>query len=126
MDSGELIWKKEVNGEESFFSLHGGKIFVSSSYLEFLDAETGNKIWENLGVGTYNKPVYDNDKLYCGFMMFYCVNAETGEILWSYNPEKEPKENDWAWIYSTPVIYKGRAYFGSGNTYVYCLNIERS
>lgn len=125
LDSGELLWKKEVNREETFFSLHNGKIFVSSSYLECLDAETGDKIWENPEVGTYNKPAYSNGKLYCGFMMFYCVNAETGEILWNYNPENEPKEGDWAWIYSTPVIYNKKAYFGSGNTYIYCLNLER-
>ena len=71
-----------------------------------------------------SSPIIVDNKVYFGAHFFdsnttlYCLNAETGDLIWRYYTE------DWQEIESTPAVAYGKVYFGSNNGNIYCLNAE--
>lgn len=48
----------------------------------------------------------------------YALNCATGEIRWEFTPQKKPGE----WIYSQPVVNRGRLFFGDRTGDFHCLD----
>ena len=47
----------------------------------------------------------------------YALDCRTGGIRWEFTPRKQPGE----WIYSQPVVYRGRLFFGDRTGVFHCL-----
>jgi len=47
----------------------------------------------------------------------YALDYRTGGIRWEFTPRKQPGE----WIYSQPVVYRGRLFFGDRTGMFHCL-----
>ncbi len=71
-----------------------------------------------------SSPVIVDNKVYFGAYFWdydnelYCLNALTGDLIWSYCI------GDWLEIESTPAVAYGKVYFGCNNGIIYCLNAE--
>ncbi len=65
---------------------------------------------------TFSSPIYANGKIFVGSgdKNLYCFDAETGNILWTY-------ETDGA-ITHAPTYDNGKIYFGSVDGYFFCLD----
>ena len=48
----------------------------------------------------------------------YALDCATGEIRWEFTPQKQPGE----WIYSQPVVNRGRLFFGDRTGDFHCLD----
>ncbi|MEM2703015.1 MAG: PQQ-binding-like beta-propeller repeat protein [Candidatus Bathyarchaeia archaeon] len=122
--TGELVWKFPTNYKvEASVAYYNGRIYTGADdgFVYCLDAETGSKIWAKEVGGwmgsldfytssTYqpkSSPIVVNGKVYVGAKsgVFYCFDANNGDILWSYQT-KGP-------ILGSPAYYKGRVYVTS-------------
>jgi len=54
---------------------------------------------------------------------FYCLDGETGEVIWKFHPdieiEQDPTE---LWINSPPAVWDKKVYFYNRKGYTYCLS----
>ncbi len=95
--SGDLIWKKDLDGQPGFqITLDESVLLVSvslldesdSSYLLALDRLTGDEIWrfELTGQASLEAPVVYGDKVYFTSMSDYLfsIDINTGEELWRF------------------------------------------
>lgn len=75
--------------------------------------------WQrSMGVGIYASPVLANGCVYVGDDegMFYCLNATTGETIWSYKTGSR--------IFATAAVDAGKVIFGSTDCCIYCLDAK--
>ena len=91
-----LAWETYVSGSTSSgtgIQYGDGKVFPGSfeTHQMALNATTGEVLWdtETTGAMSFSGSYYDGKLLKAGEHdnTFYCFDAETGEILWKYNPE---------------------------------------
>ncbi len=63
-------------------------------------------------------PSVANDRVFMGFAdrNFHCFGADSGEILWTSDPELGIR------CLTTPTVYKDKIIFGAKDGHVYCLN----
>jgi outer membrane protein assembly factor BamB len=82
-DVPEILWKTHINDIQSFVSAFNEKVFVTTRRNVFaLHKDTGSIIWNTTFPASQRWPtVYkiDNTHLVVGP---YCLNTESGEILW--------------------------------------------
>lgn len=120
-----------------------GTVFFGSMDANFyaLDAETGKQKWK-LGFtdsissspavedGTVYFNVYDGE--------LYAVDAATGKVKWEFktdgerrfaakhihgiNPDNEVMTDFWDFYLSSPVVWQGTVYFGSGDGNIYAVD----
>lgn len=66
-------------------------------------------------------PVLDSKNLYIGSDsgVFYALNQQSGDTIWSFNIEKYPYGKG---IFSTPALHKNNVYFGAYDGNVYALD----
>lgn len=98
------------------------------SGLYALDKNNGKVLWT---FGTFGKirssVCLDGDKLYLlsGDGNLYCLNKSNGQEIWRFRTATGylgDRTNDWAdYYHSSPVLYNGAVYFGSGDGHVYAL-----
>ena len=90
-----LAWETYVSGSTSSgtgIQYGDGKVFPGSfeTHQMALNATTGEALWdtETTGAMSFSGSYYDGKLLKAGETdnTFYCFDAETGEILWKYNP----------------------------------------
>jgi outer membrane protein assembly factor BamB len=136
---GETIWTSYINiGKHTPLVISNERIFFSSApaAMNCLNALNGKMIWEYKATGSGSivcSPVVSNKKVLFGSLsayagttgMFYCLDEESGKEVWKY------KTN--VGIRTSPVICKGRVYFGLwdsrshyfdiGNPKIYSLDI---
>src|SRR5271157_2658634 len=65
----------------------------------------------------FSSPAISRGRVYIGSdqkYMFYCLNATTGLLLWSYTMG--------GWVMSSPAVAVGRVYMGSDDDKIYCFN----
>lgn len=119
--TGPLISTPVVDDKTVYFgSLDSG--------LYALDKSNGSVRWT---FGTYGKirstVCLDGDKLYLlsGDGNLYCINKNSGQEIWHFRTATGymgDRTNDWAdYYHSSPVIYNGIVYFGSGDGHVYAV-----
>jgi outer membrane protein assembly factor BamB len=90
-----LVWEVPVPGSGASgtgIQYGDGKVFPGSfePHQMALDAKTGNVIWdtETKGVMAFSGSYYNGKLLKAGEHdnTFYCFDADTGKILWTFNP----------------------------------------
>ncbi|UCD93123.1 MAG: PQQ-binding-like beta-propeller repeat protein [Methanobacteriota archaeon] len=106
-----------------------GKVFiVGFRGLYVLDQETGALVWENTGITGQSSPaLYDGMVLLGGADgKLYCLDADTGEVLWSTLLEPRTHRQS---ITSSPKVWNNTVFIGTfneagGNASVYALHLE--
>lgn len=72
--------------------------------------------WQtNLKVGLYAAPTWEDNRVFLGDDegMFYCLNADNGQILWTFKTQSR--------IVSTACVAGTKVIFGSTDGNIYCL-----
>lgn len=75
--------------------------------------------WTN---AVHEKPIFVGDKLYFAgrSCSIYCLNAKTGEKVWSHISENS------GWLLGGPTFSEGKVYLGSSNEYIIqCFEAEK-
>jgi len=120
-----ILWFTNLGEITGSPAVANGKVFLphwphsyETSSISCFDAFTGKRLWcFNDITGALPDsavPAYWKDRVYFQSMadFFYCLDADTGEIIWIYNAT--------SW-YSSPTVVNGSVYFCSYNSTV-CLN----
>jgi eukaryotic-like serine/threonine-protein kinase len=123
-----LVWETYVSGAASVGSgvqYGDGKVFPGSfeAHQVALDAKTGSVIWdvETKGGMLFSGSYYQG-KFFRGSPFdntFYCFDADTGEILWTFNPGTY----DGYWCAGNAVAY-GIVYAINKDGYLYALDVN--
>ena len=124
-----ILWTAPVTGPSHEFCspviVNGVVYFVSDwqSIAYALDALTGEILWQYDVVDHVDDAVtWFEDKVYIAADSAWCLNAITGERVWSFKPSPAYKMN------GSPALGDGVAYFSfapnSGSLRVYALNAE--
>ena len=138
-------WKVKVEGNVfASPAIYEDVAFIGSSAKFYaLDAGTGKEIWSiSVDGAAHSSPAVYNDIVYFGDFSgkFYALSTVDGSKKWTTHFDGErkfgakglhgmqPKDqymiDDWDFYNSSPVIYEGNIYFGSGNGKVYALDIN--
>ncbi len=119
----EILWKTHINGIQSYVAAFNGKVFVTTrTNVIALNKDTGSIIWNTtLPAGQRWPTVYEIDDTHL-VVGQYCLDLESGKILWVssefsantgnfaegvYSPEEElfytkGKSSVQAWNFSDP------------------------
>ena len=123
-----LIWEVPVPGSGASgtgIQYGDGKVFPGSfePHQMALDAKTGKVIWGTLTTGamTFSGSYYHGKLLKAGEHdnMFYCFDAETGKILWKFNPGTQFGY----WASGCAAAY-GKVYELNKDGYLYALDVN--
>ena len=118
-DSGRELWKTSIHSSEinSSFVYLDGRVFILADRLFALDAQTGEKLWEQRQVsgGRDSSPVVWTEGgatyIIAGNNGICCVRPQNGEVVWQVRGAGRPGSpvacgntmvevhNDWAKIY---------------------------
>jgi len=131
---GQLIASPAIDGDTIYAPSTGGKLFA-------VDRTTGTKKWElDLKTRLTSSPAVANGLVYlAGFDgNFYAVDAAAGKVKWQFKtegerrfsgrhlhgmqPASETMSDPWDCWLSSPVVWSGAVYFGSGDHNVYALD----
>ncbi len=118
-----LKWEKTIQkgmGTKEFFD---GYIFIGTSEMTCicLDGETGEFLWEiplegDLG---YSGSYFEGKYIHATFDQIYCMEAATGNILWTFNPG-----TFWNFWANMGSIYNGMIYNINTDYNTYALDLE--
>lgn len=124
-DEGERIFTDEIAGGARYMSKPtavDGLVYFGTPirFVYAVDAETGKEVWKfEAGASLCGAPVYDNGKIYFGVHSgedeFYCVDAKTGEIIWT---------QDIGWVWGSPNVSDGMVYISGIDGNVQALDAE--
>lgn len=131
---GQLIASPAVEGDTVFIASTAGKLYA-------VDRATGNKRWElDLKTRLTSSPAVSDGLVYMTAFdgNFYAVDAAAGQVKWKFKtggerrfsarhlhgmqPANETMPDPWDCWLSSPVVWQGAVYFGSGDTNVYALD----
>ncbi len=137
-------WKFHTGGEvTSSPAVVGGTVFVGSTdgNLYAIDRESGAKKWNfDTKSRVVSSPAVANDVVYFTAYdgNFYAVDAASGQLKWKFKtggehrfeathlhgsqPAAETMPDPWDCYLSSPVVWNGAVYFGSGDGNIYSLN----
>jgi parallel beta-helix repeat protein len=91
---------------------------IHTGYTESPAPNTNRTLWKYTAGGyvSYSSPAVVDGKAYVGSEdhKVYCLNAYTGEYVWSYTTGD--------WVLSSPAVVDGRVYVGSCDCRIYCLD----
>ena len=123
-----LIWEVHVPGSGSSgtgIQYGDGKVFPGSfePYQMALDAKTGKVLWvtETKGMMTFSGSYYEGKFLKAGEHdnTFYCFDAYTGKILWTFHPGSQFGY----WVSGCAAAY-GKVYELNKDGHLYALDIN--
>ena len=139
-----IKWKFQTRGQViSSPSVANGTVYIASTNgnLYALDLESGTQKWKlALGVRATASPAVDQGTVYLGTYSgrFYAVDAETGKLKWKFQTEGERRfagkhlhgsepagetmPVPFDCYLSSPAVWSGAVYFGSGDGNVYALD----
>lgn len=140
----KLKWQFHTNGQVlSSPVVVGGVLYVGSSdhFLYALDAVNGALKWKfKTGSRVCSSPAVSGGLVYFGSFdsTFYAVDAGTGELKWKFQtggerrfaarhihgaePSAETMPDPFDFYLSSPVVWNGAVYLGSGDTNIYALD----
>ena len=128
-ESPTLAWETYVSGSTSSgtgIQYGDGKVFPGSfeTHQMALNATTGEVLWdtETTGAMSFSGSFYDGKLLKAGEQdnTFYCFDAETGEILWKYNPGTQLGY----WVSGSAAAY-GMVYELNKDGNLYALDVNK-
>lgn len=118
-----IKWEKTIPkgmGTKEFFD---GYIFIGTREMTCIcfDAETGDLLWEiplegDLG---YSGSYYEGKYIHATFDQIYCIEAATGNVLWTFNAG-----TFWNFWANMGAIYNGVIYNINTDYFTYALDIE--
>jgi eukaryotic-like serine/threonine-protein kinase len=140
----KIKWQFKTHGQVlSSPAISGETLYVGSSdhFLYALNKTDGSQKWkfETHGRVT-SSPAVANGAVYFGSYdsTFYAVDATTGSLKWKFNtsgerrfaarhlhgaePAAEVMPDPFDFYLSSPVVWNGKVYFGSGDTNIYALD----
>ena len=95
-ETSQILWKTTIEGIQSYITAFNGKVLVTTtSNVIALDKDTGSIIWNTTFPRSQRWPAVfkiDEEHLIVGP---YCVETETGEIMWT-SAEFSAKVSYWA------------------------------
>jgi outer membrane protein assembly factor BamB len=126
--TGELIWETKIDWTDfSDLSLDGKRIFVGTSDgVICLELETGDTLWKfQCEEWVFITPAVAYNKVFFGSLdgLFYCLNAENGELVWKMETAGDvpkPKSR----IGCSAVVADGKVVFGTGSGLLYIVDAE--
>jgi len=119
---GYLEWKFKFSNETGIFMVSpvvaDGKVYVTAPFLRCLNLSTGEELWSNSTIGVYAlAPAVAYDKVFvCNFSKIYCLDANTGAHIWTFDTTVE-----FTVFNSAPVIAESKVFIGNEGG-VWCLN----
>lgn len=140
----KVKWKFQTTGRLiSSPAIVNGTAYIGSfdGFLYAVDAERGSGKWKFETDGSISSsPAVAGGLVY--FVSydgnFYAVDSATGKKKWSFqtegerrfaakningiSPEKETMPDFWDFYLSSPVVWEGKVYFGSGDGNIYALD----
>ncbi|MGB9987547.1 PQQ-binding-like beta-propeller repeat protein [Salarchaeum japonicum] len=87
---GTPVWRTNLGARDLQPPVIGDeRVYVNGHYgtLAALDRRTGEVVWERDDVSGWRALALDGPRLYSGTGILDAHNVETGEVVWSYNPE---------------------------------------
>jgi len=116
-----ILWKRTVQGIQSYVTAFNGKIFVTTSTnVIALDKDTGATVWNTSLPGRLRWPaVFKIDESHL-VVASYCLDTETGQILWS-SDEFSAKVSYWAESVYSP---EERMFYVQGDSKVQAWNFS--
>lgn len=138
------VWRFKTGGR--IFSspvVADGILYIGSNdhFVHALDAKTGHEIWKfETGANVTSTPVVADGSVYVVSLdgRLYSLDAGTGKLRWKFQtggesrltaaglyglaPSGEIMPDPWDFFLSSPAVYNGRVYFGSGDRNIYALN----
>jgi outer membrane protein assembly factor BamB len=120
-----------------------GAVYIGSNdgRLYALDVQSGAEKWEfRTGARVTSSPAVSNGTVYFGSYdgAFYAINAKTGALKWKFGvpgerrfaarhlhgiePRAETMPDPFDFYLSSPAVWNGAVYFGSGDGNVYALD----
>jgi eukaryotic-like serine/threonine-protein kinase len=140
----KVKWKFQTGGRLiSSPAIVNGTAYIGSfdGSLYAVDAERGAVKWKFETEGSVpSSPAVAGGLVYFGSYdgNFYAVDSATGKKRWSFQtegerrfaakningilPEKETMPDFWDFYLSSPVVWEGKVYFGSGDGNIYALD----
>jgi outer membrane protein assembly factor BamB len=140
----KIKWQFHTGGQIlSSPAVADGALFVGSSdhFLYALDLASGAQKWKFQTDGRItSSPAVSAGIVYFGSYdsNFYAVDAATGQLKWKFQtagerrfsakhlhgaePAAEIMPDPFDFYLSSPVVWNGTVYFGSGDTYIYALD----
>ncbi len=142
--SPQIKWQFKTNGR--IFSspiLWNKTIYIGSgdSCLYAIDVASGTQRWKFRTQGVINStPTVSDGTIYFGSYdgLFYALNAATGDLRWTfatkgeqhfrmqglfgYKPTTMMMDDVFDFFCSSPIVYDGKIYFGSGDSTFYALD----
>jgi outer membrane protein assembly factor BamB len=140
----KIKWQFHTQGQIlSSPAVAGGTLYVGSSdhFLYALDLATGALKWKFQTDGRItSSPAVSAGIVYFGSYdsNFYAVDAATGQLKWKFltggerrfaakhlhgaEPAAETMPDPFDFFLSSPVVWNGAVYFGSGDTNIYALD----
>ncbi len=141
---GKIRWQFHTEGQVlSSPAIANGTLYAGSSdhFLYALDAATGGQKWKfKTESRITSSPAVSGGVVYFGSYdsNFYAVDAATGQLKWKFKtagerrfaakhlhgaePAAETMPDPFDFFLSSPVVWNGAVYFGSGDTNVYALD----
>jgi eukaryotic-like serine/threonine-protein kinase len=141
----KIKWKFQTGGQViSSPAIAGGTAYVAATdgNLYAVDLDSGAQKWKlALGVRATASPAVDSGVVYLGTYSgrFYAVDATTGKLKWKFQTEGERRfagkhlhgsepagetmPDPFDCYLSSPAIWNGTVYFGSGDGNVYALDL---
>jgi outer membrane protein assembly factor BamB len=140
----KVKWQFHTGGQIlSSPAVAGDTIYVGSSdhFLYALDLASGTQKWKFQTDGRItSSPAFSSGIVYFGSYdsYFYAVDAATGQLKWKFHtagerrfsanhlhgsePAAEVMPDPFDFYLSSPVVWNGAVYFGSGDTNIYALD----
>jgi eukaryotic-like serine/threonine-protein kinase len=142
--TGRIKWQFHTEGQVlSSPAVANGTLYVGSSdhFLYALDAATGALKWKfKTESRVTSSPAVSGGLVYFGSFdsNFYAVDAASGELKWKFKtggerrfaakhlhgaePAAETMPDPFDFFLSSPAVWNGAVYFGSGDTNIYALD----
>ena len=131
---GQVISSPAVVGNTAYIASANGNLYA-------VDLESGAQRWKlELGVRATSSPAVNEGTVYLGTYSgrFYAVDAASGKLKWKFQtegerrftgkhlhgsePAAESMPDPFDCYLSSPAVWNGAVYFGSGDGNVYALN----
>ncbi len=120
-ESPDILWKTTVKGIESYVAAFNGKVFVTTATnVIALDKDTGEVVWNTTIPDRQRWPAVfkiDETRL---IIAQYCLETETGEILWT-SEEFSAKVSYWAESVNSP---EEQMFYTQGDSKVLAWNVS--
>lgn len=119
----KTLWKFQTGGGISSSPvIMGNIIYFGSKDGNFyaLDKDSGILIWkyDSGNPVLCQAAILDNTVFFSSREMYFAVDVQAGSLIWKYDlklgAEQAVRKDQWDYHDSSPVIYKGVVYFGSG------------